>query len=55
MLLFLSGDSPDDDRMLFLPKQKVVEKAKKLNSLYNRAKASDQTADEKHLTKVSEL
>uniref|UniRef100_A0A0B7A1I8 HAUS augmin-like complex subunit 3 N-terminal domain-containing protein n=1 Tax=Arion vulgaris TaxID=1028688 RepID=A0A0B7A1I8_9EUPU len=54
-LYHLLGESPDDDRMLYLSKQKVVEKAKLLDSQYNSAKASDKTMDEKYLTKVSQL
>lgn len=54
-LYHLLGDFVDDDKMLYLPKQKVVEAAQNLHSQYSCARASDKTMDDKYMTKVSQL
>ncbi|CAG5134696.1 unnamed protein product, partial [Candidula unifasciata] len=54
-LYHLLGDFVDDEQMLYLPKQKIIEKAKQLDHQYSCARASDKTMDEKYLTKISQL
>ncbi|XP_059173797.1 HAUS augmin-like complex subunit 3 [Physella acuta] len=54
-LYHLLGDSTDDSKMLYLPKQKIVERAKNLYSEYKNAQSIDQTDFEKYISKVSQL
>ncbi|CAL1529542.1 unnamed protein product [Lymnaea stagnalis] len=54
-LYSLLGNSEKDEKMMYLPKEKLVAKAKDFHDNYIRAEALDHTMDEKYLNKVSEL
>ncbi|KAK3730712.1 hypothetical protein RRG08_041491 [Elysia crispata] len=54
-LFHLLGESELDKGLLCVQKQKVVEKAKHLHAQHTCAKATDQTMDEKYMSKVAQL
>ncbi|RUS92098.1 hypothetical protein EGW08_000122 [Elysia chlorotica] len=54
-LFHLLGESETDKGLLCVQKQKVVERAKHLQAQHTCAKASDQTMDEKYMSKMAQL
>ncbi|KAH9489462.1 hypothetical protein Btru_046280 [Bulinus truncatus] len=54
-LYHLLADPGDGEKILYLPKKKIIDAAEEFQDNYNCVRAMDRTADDKYLSKVGQL